>query len=186
MEYTFTIAGIISLIALCFYIFSWWNQHALFGCNEEDGRGFFGKIWLLIYSPFLGLVLWIMLTAVIAYSIGEYLDVKVIPSYSIGIVAMNDGMSAEGSFSLGCGTIEGVSYYFYYQKLSNGGYKQDKIRADLATIFEDNTKMPRIQYYKKQFVDSTWNHWTKPNECDKVSIFVPKGSVKQNYNFDLQ
>lgn len=182
MQHTLTITGIISLILLCFYIFVWWNEHTTFG----DNRGFWGKVWLLIYSPILGLGLWMFLTACFSLCMRGFPDKKMVPSYAIGIAAMDDGFASEGSFSLGCGTVEGVSYYFYYQKLSNGGYKQNKIKAALATIFEDNTKVPRIQYYKNEFVDSAWSHWAIPEECEKVSIFVPKGSVKQNYNFDLQ
>jgi len=175
--------GIIMLILFIVYMIFHWNKHLIF--YDGTSRGVGGKIWLMFYAPIFSLFFWLMLTAATVKFIGQFPEAKRVPDYSIKIAAMNDVLSSEGDMFLGCGTIEGVSYYFYYQKTSEGGYKQAKIKVDNVTIFENDSILPKIQYYKHVFVDTTWDEWAIPGDCDRIDIFVPRGSVKQNYNFDL-
>lgn len=172
----FCLTAIISIIFLGLFIIGCWNY---------SSNSVLEKIWLCIYSPIVTLIIWFFATGAIGLLIGNFPDKKQVPSNLIEIVAIGDGHSSEGSFFLGCGTIKDESYYFFYKKLSNGGYVQDKVKVSDATIFEDDTKKPGIQRYSIEFVNKAWDSWAFATYTSHVDIIVPKGSIKQNYNFDL-
>jgi hypothetical protein len=172
----------LSLFWSIIYMMHSWNTHTL----SDGERGFLGKIWLCFYAPTISFIVSLMIVSILISIFNGIPEKKLVEDGAIPIVAMKDKTIGEGNFTLGCGTIDGVSYYFFYQKLNNGGYKQGKVKADVATIFETNSKLPRIQYYKYEFVNKELDKWMFPPQNEKVNIYVPVGSVKQNYTFNLE
>lgn len=54
------------------------------------------------------------------------------------LVALRDKDGIEGRFFLGSGTMEGAPYYFYYSKISAGGFKPGKVKvSDGVRVYED-------------------------------------------------
>lgn len=102
------------------------------------------------------------------------------------LVAINDGSSIHGSFFIGCGTIDEREYYFFYYETRSGGMKKSRLPVSNVTIYEDNSVKPHIKIHKTRF--ENWNYWIfairAPGE--RYSIYVPKGSVKRDFTFDLE
>jgi len=150
----------------------------------EPSRERFGCVCM---PQLVAATVWLAATALIAFFISIFPEQKRLQGHSVEIVALADGVNTEGSSFLGCGSIEGVSYCFYYKKLPNGGYKQDKIEVENVTIFENDSIPPKIQYYRYEFVNDVWNDWALIPGCScNVDIFIPYNSIKQNYNLDLK
>lgn len=184
---------ILSLLISIFWIYKTWNYafDALEGYSnyrKTIGR----KIWDCLWKPFISLMVCMLICVFIMWIVGNFLPVKKVPADSTKIYAMNDQFGNKGSFFLGCGTLEQGAYYFYYYQ-TEGGFKMGKINADNALIVESDTEVPRIQYFKNEFVNKDNEFWGTPpgnGECNcqikEVTIYVPKNSVKQNISFDLQ
>lgn len=165
-----------------FYIQKNWKE-----TWEGGDRSVVNKIWLIIYSCFCGVFLSVLLTLCIGGILGIFPEKQKVPDEIEYIAAINDGSSISGNFFIGIGTIKEESYYFYYKKLDCGGYVQEKIRTEDVIIFESDSIIPHIQHYRNEFVNKNWNDWAFPSQCNTyVHIYVPKGSIKQNYNFDLE
>ena len=107
-----------------------------------------------------------------------------INTYTYKIETFQDNNSVSGSFFLGSGSIDGkMKYVFYYEV--NGGFKMAQIDYDDAIIkYSDNVKAIR---YKEEPTDAFIN-WFAVDiyMSDTYEIFVPKGTIKSNYNLDAQ
>jgi hypothetical protein len=95
--------------------------------------------------------------------------------------AIQDRFGVQGSFFLGCGSINEEPYYFFYRK-ENGGYRPDRIEAEKPIIYEEERKsalikkcfeIKKVKGWLKYFVASP----PKPTE-PKYEIFVPKGTIR--------
>lgn len=97
------------------------------------------------------------------------------------IGALNDNNLVKGTSHYARRTyIEEDLYYQYLKCTSDGGYQVTKVRADKATIYEDNG-MPRIDWYHKY---KTWLIWEWEDYL--VKVYLPKGSIIDTYIIDLQ
>ena len=65
-------------------------------------------------------------------------------------------------------------------ELNNGGYVANKVSSDDTTIFYDDEN-PRVEWYKKE---RTW--WFFKEEDTFNKIYVPKGSITEDYSVDLE
>lgn len=113
--------------------------------------------------------------------------------YSIGL---HDNVN--GHFTLGCGTVESKPVYYYYKK-SGDGYILDRVNAEQCTIIEtDNTKpnIKHIKYwkegeaswFKKAYFgknEELWRPCGDTPSTTKYIIYLPKGSIMQNYDISL-
>lgn len=70
-------------------------------------------------------------------------------------------------------------YYQYMYKVGSG-YKYHKIQADRTTVFEDNA-LPRIEFYE---VHQRW--FIFENVYTYYKIYVPKATIVEEYNVDLE
>lgn len=117
-------------------------------------------------------------------------------SHSFGITAISDNhemyiiprlFSSEGDTE--------VRYYF--MRHSNGGFKQGYVPSDRSIIYETNDETPRIEcYYTERinkekhpflsiwFMQSSWN--STDDYYKEYHIYIPKGSVVNEYNIDLE
>ncbi len=70
--------------------------------------------------------------------------------------------------------------YYQYMYKSGSGYKYNKVKANQATVFEDDTT-PRVEFYemhKKWFIFE--------EICKVYRIYVPKATIAEDYNIDLE
>jgi len=104
----------------------------------------------------------------------------------VNLVAVKDGSSTYGSFFIGCGSIDEVEYYFFYYETISGGIKKDRLLVRDVTIYEDDSVRSHIKQHEAKF--KSWKYWIFAWESPdkKYSIYVPKGSVKRDFVFDLE
>lgn len=103
------------------------------------------------------------------------------------LVNMQDNSNVEGSFFLGSGTVdEELKYTFYYK--SGESYKLKQIPADLAKIkYLKGDNKPRIEVRGKEKTDDFINHFSiNTIDDNNYTIFVPEGSIKNNYKLDAK
>ncbi|MCI9178010.1 MAG: hypothetical protein HFJ28_05570 [Clostridia bacterium] len=113
------------------------------------------------------------------------------------LVALQDysqikGQGAGGLFYVHI-SIDTVEVYSYYYQLENGGYKQGKIKAQSAVIFEQDDSTPHILVTTVD-VKNKMPKWLQiiltfgfPNkQYNTYELYVPKGSVIQDFVLDLQ
>ena len=91
-------------------------------------------------------------------------------THIVDIMSINRGSSVEGHFSLGSGTIEETSYYFYYYE-TDKGIKLGKVEADDTYIIETHEFIPAIYEVKEANTFSTYN-----------ILYVPIGTVMTVYS----
>jgi len=151
----------------------------------------------IILHVFGNLMLSIVVGAVLFFIAGNiagaFLEKEQVKDGYTKLYSMGDVFGSGGNFFLGSGNLETRGYYFYYYK-SGKGHKQGKVEADGATIIQDNSEVPRIQYYKEIFVNDNHYKWALHSFADgqggcrdnEKDIFVPKGSIEKDYNFDLK
>ena len=117
-------------------------------------------------------------------------------SHSFGITTISDNhemyiiprlFSSEGDTE--------VRYYF--MRNSNDGFKQGYVPSDRSIIYETNDESPHIECYYTQRIDKNkhpflniWfmqSSWNSTDEYyNEYHIYIPKGSVINEYNIDLE
>lgn len=99
------------------------------------------------------------------------------------IVALEDNMTSSGTFFLGTGSAKD-SIYYYYMIETKQGYKLQSVAASKAYIKYD-TK-PRIVIENgcgfKHWYNNIWAFPTHTN----YTIYIPEGTILNNYNIDLK
>jgi hypothetical protein len=88
---------------------------------------------------------------------------------------------SEGSFPW-CRWVEGELNYYFYKKQGDG-YVADKVDGDNAVVYMSD-EAPHID---KVSVALSWgNLFFDPNAYKtKYLIYIPKGSIVENYKLDL-
>jgi len=143
------------------------------------------KIGYGILGAFIGLLLGGVLMMMVSLMVPDGSTEEYV-HHTTKLVAFADNMNTTGSFFLGCGTVEEeMRFHFYYKgKL---GAEYGWINTNNTYIIEESTGKPRIEtYYKRLNEGSSWIWWTTINKKTKRIIYVPEGSIKQNYNLDLK
>ena len=139
--------------------------------------------WLLntIFSSFIGGAVGGVIGALTLF-IPKDTELKVL---EYQIVSLQDNSDINGRFFLGSGYIkQDMQYTFYYK--SKDGFRLKQVKSDKAVInYSDN---PRVIRYKDVPIDGWYNNWLangyKPSE--RYKIYVPKGTIKTNYNLDAK
>ena len=157
------IAGIALSIALAIY--------------EYDGVAFwFGLMITIIVSLF-----YMLFGALIGscFEANEVTEVEEIP-----IVALSDNNNIEGCFFLGTGYVDSETYYYYLTENEDGGKKFAKIKADNAILYDNEKENPRVEITHAR--SSSWiANFFFITDQDIYSIYIPEGSIKYNFNVDL-
>lgn len=123
---------------------------------------------------------------------------------SQNIVALQDSSNISGRFLLGSGTVNGSMYYCYYID-TNDGYKYQQINTsnydvDVSIKYCNGNETPHIEKYDKYTVVTSNKEWgwvfnptlISPQEKEavlsptKVYIYLPEGTIDENYKVDLQ
>jgi hypothetical protein len=101
------------------------------------------------------------------------------------IIALQDGSSVSGRFFLGSGSFDGTMKYVYMTS-TNNEMSMDSVRVESAKLlYSDLTK---IETYKSYYTNKTVRYLFGKESWDHniYKIYIPEGTVKQNFNVDLQ
>ena len=95
------------------------------------------------------------------------------------IAALNDNNLMYGRFYLRSGYIDEDLYYQYIIK-SGSGFNTSRVKASDATLYYD-TDNYRVEWYK---AEKGWLYFREVKSYAK--IYVPQGSITENYAVDLE
>ena len=95
------------------------------------------------------------------------------------IVALNDSNKIGGMFYCRRGYIEEKLYYQYMRR-SGSGFKTGKVKADDTTLYYADDDY-RVEFYMK-----TKEWWIFHDEAYCYEIYIPEGSIAEDYQIDLQ
>lgn len=168
----------VSLVSMVISIpIAFYFKRDIFGTG---GFTILGWIWHLICANVAGFGL----SFIVIFFWACFAETEYVQYYEREITAINDNSSISGRFYLSGGRIDEKMVYVYFIK-SNGGEKMDQVGADITTIYTSNN--PRIVGYKEVFKNKflrSRNFLEIGNY--KYSIYVPKGTIKNEFNVDLE
>ena len=152
-------------------------------------------IWEVAYYDFVNIVInafetifIIFIASLIGICVAFMLPMKTVTKVdTYKIVCLQDNNSTNGSFFLGTGMINGeMKYVFYYEQ--NGTYKikqTDYINTSIK--YSDSI---RVERFRQEEVKSFINNFALDDISSESSmqyiIYVPKGTIKNNYSLDAQ
>jgi len=96
------------------------------------------------------------------------------------IETLNDNSSTGGVLFLGSGHIDGSMKYTFYCKVEDG-FKMKQIDYDRAKIVYSND-LPRVD----KVIEESDNLFSIHIYKSRYIIYVPKGTIQQNYNLDAK
>jgi hypothetical protein len=105
----------------------------------------------------------------------------------IFLECLQDNLGVHGQmYFLGGGYVEGRWQYAYYRKV-NGSYFMEHIDTNGVAIRYDSGR-PRIEWTEDEAADDKGiNKWAIDNaDPSPKVIYIPSGSIKNNYNLDAQ
>lgn len=136
------------------------------------------------WLPNLFFGVWIGLFLGLITSFSLPTDTKpVVTTYQIECLQDNNNVS--GSFFIGCGSVNSRMKYTYYYDCGDSTYVLEQIDVDRATIKYTNDK-PHIDKIKMVQTDNWINLFSNHCSLSKYIIYVPKGSIMNNYNLDAK
>lgn len=166
---TIIICGIIGLVIALVSIYA----------GFDDIRDIFYYLFFGIAGAILGGIIGLL----IALSLPAKTEIV---KTTYNLEALQDNNSVKGSFFLGSGQIEGkMKYVFYYEK--DGYYKLEQADYEEVKVKYSDEK-PKVERFNRNYVkDALINHFAIDlNSYQEYIIYVPKGTIKQNYSLDAQ
>ena len=103
------------------------------------------------------------------------------------IYALQDNFSTKGTFILASGSFQKTMQYTYLVEQDNG-FVMEQINTYNIIIVEDDSNQPQIVRYGTKLVNEKNNKWIwqlGPHKYDCIKIYIPKNSVRYNYEIDL-
>ena len=146
--------------------------------HEHDKDCFW---WISIVASLLCGTLTLIITALIGTAISSN---EIIYEETVTpIVALEDNVTSRGQFFLGTGTSKSDIYY-YYMIDTERGYVMKNVKACDAYIKYDVE--PRIVIENGCGFKHWYNNiWAFPVST-QYTIYVPEGTILNNYNIDLK
>lgn len=152
-------------------------------------------IWVAGCYDFVEIVVNTIITIVISFvaalvgmGVAFALPMKTVTKVdSYKIVCLQDNNSTNGSFFLGTGIIKGeMKYVFYYEQ--NGAYKMKQTDYNNTSIkYSDSI---RVERFRQEEVKAFINYFALDDIGSESNmefiIYVPKGTIKNNYSLDAQ
>jgi len=132
-------------------------------------------------------ILAILIGGIIGTSVAFALPAKTeIVKTTYNLEALQDNNSVKGSFFLGSGQIDGkMKYVFYYER--DGFYKLEQADYEEVKIKYSDEKPKAERFNRKNVKDAFINNFAIDCNCyQEYIIYVPKGTIKQNYSLDAQ
>ena len=132
-------------------------------------------------------ILTILIGGIIGTAVAFALPAKTeIVKTTYNLEALQDNNSVKGSFFLGSGQIEGkMKYVFYYE--NEGYYKLEQADYSEVKVKYSDEKPKAERFNRKNVKDAFINNFAIDCNCyQEYIIYVPKGTIKQNYTLDAQ
>jgi len=159
-----------------------WSEH----------KSVFVNIYRSVFGFFIGCFIGSIVGLIFALIVGvfvkdvhpEWIETSVVKT--INIMNIQDNSTTSGTFFLGCGSINGIMYYSYYEVVGDNEFKLCKLDVDVANIrYISEGEKPRIEQISRELSrDSTnWGTWLGNPQ---YNIYVPNGSIHNNFNLDAQ
>lgn len=137
--------------------------------------------WISIVASLLCGGLTLIITAIIGTAISS--NEIIYEETARPIVALEDSTASRGQFFLGTGTNKSDIYY-YYMIDTERGYVMKNVKACEAYIKYDAN--PRIVVESGRGFNHWYNYiWAFP-VSSHYTIYVPEGTILNNYNIDLK
>lgn len=129
--------------------------------------------------------------AILGFLIGLAIPSKMIEEKStFKLMNLQDGSQVNGHFFLGSGVIEGKMTYAFYYEIDSVNFAMSQIPYDVAKIryTNDSTTAYIEQYQTVDDKNYFLNHFSIDTDYGdkRFVIYVPKGTIKSNYNLDAQ
>lgn len=151
----------------------------------------FKNIAIIVLSIVLGAgCIW----AIFIYSNSNYTEIKETAKYEL--VTLQDDSQIEGKIRGEMfyiyGSINTEEVYNFYYKTSDDGFVRGKVDANKAVIYEkDDCKPVVIEYttYTKSTDEKLQKwlfFWTTDIQVKNYKIYVPKGTVANEYSLDAK
>ena len=151
-------------------------------CLMEYNEGYADFEDYLIVS-FPALFIGAILGAVIAFALPAKTEIV---KTTYNLEALQDNNSVKGSFFLGSGQIEGKMKYVFYYK-NEGYYKLEQADYSEVKVKYSDEKPKAERFNRKNVKDAFINNFAIDCNCyQEYIIYVPKGTIKQNYSLDAQ
>ena len=160
-------------------------------------EGIFSAIVNVTKNTILGVIIGAIFGVIIGGILSVYVLAKnditksVEPIYS-RIESLQDNSSVRGDFFIGSGKINGTMKYAFYVKEKEPFTNEDSFRLVLlgykkaSIVYSDG--QPRVDVVKNHWRE-TWQFkysLLKKTYVDRYIIYVPKGTIKNNYQLDAQ
>lgn len=144
-----------------------------------------------IGGALFGVVIGLLAILIIGGIIGTFLPTKDVPIDTWYIYSVEDNMQTEGSFVLGCGSVD-EDLTYYYMVNTNRGYKVKDIPASecyikiIGSNDDDGITTPQIVEYQGEFINEN-HYWIgMPSGHSYSVMYVPEDTIKEKYNVDLE
>ena len=150
---------------------------------QTHQHGYMNEFFDYLVSSFVGLILGAFIGLIIAIILPMDTYDK---HYSFNIETLQDNNSISGGFFLGCGQIEGkMKYIFYYEE--KGLYRMEQLDYNLVQIKYTDSK-PKVNVTENYPSNAFINNFALDFDAFSKTyiIEVPKGTIKNNYNLDVQ
>jgi hypothetical protein len=120
-------------------------------------------------------------------------DCEVVVIKTTELENIKDNSMTSGNFFLGCGSINGSMVYTFYEKIDTNEFQLRTISCYVTTIAYTDS-VPRIEEYSLRELNNEHNRkytiglslFPYVSAFSQYKIYVPKGSIKQNYVLDAE
>ena len=141
----------------------------------------------MIVTLFMCLILVLSaISALTSLIVPIFIPKQYIKTNTVDIIALNDSQNMQGSSFIGSGYVDEELKYYVMQD-TNLGYSVIKIDSDNAYIKEDKDQKPHIEIQTEEIENPILRYWFNFN-CGgtRYIIYVPNGTIVQNYKIDLK
>ena len=109
------------------------------------------------------------------------------------IVNLKDNRDTKGHFFIGTGYVGTEAYYYYYYQTKSGSYKANKIETDKCEIIYTNDT-PHIdtiiqipdEEQTKNWLTLSWLLSLQTSSNERYKIYVPEGSITDEFSIDME
>lgn len=151
---------------------------------DSWGMNFIDWVMLVFTSAFSG-VLGFIVGILFALSLpAQMIETE---NARVELLCLQDNQSVQGRFFLGSGYMEGKPCYNFYQANERGGKVLVQVQADKVEVYDNlETGKPYCIEYKTKPTDAFVNNFAIDETKTRYEIYVPKGTIKENFKLDAQ
>lgn len=110
---------------------------------------------------------------------------KVYNTETTNLCAFSDFNRVQGSYFLGCGNSKSKMYYCYLAEDEDHAKIMYTLDANGVKIYDNEKETPRIVTEYKTSSNPFATFFLLPFS-ESTSVYVPEGTIKYNYNIDLE